>query len=170
MYLAHINFRPCDDAVLLDTVLDDRAGISVVRGSDEEDATAADHRLVTAGQAIDPELVLVLDQAADAEGWAHALQCHPDGSADVVSHRPEQLPFSVRWMVRDGDQDALGLILPATAPPLGRAAIRRAGHTVRVEPSGTFVADFRIGALEAEAAADMRTRIQTIQASAGTKQ
>jgi hypothetical protein len=38
-----------------------------------------------------------------------------DGSADFVSHRPDQLDHCLRWLCQTPSESALGLMLPATA-------------------------------------------------------
>ena len=82
MYLAHINFRPVDNASLLDTVPDDprhmRVRATLPKGYtpsdghrrllDEMLADPLKHRQIVAGRAIDPELVLSLDCRADDDG------------------------------------------------------------------------------------------------------
>jgi hypothetical protein len=176
LYLAHINFRPVDGAELVDAVVDDRADI-VVRPTDPgpdaspavrafHERVAADpgsHRHLSPGTPIEPELVLTMKVAADVDGWSHSLQRHPDGTADVVSHRPGDLPHAVRWVARCGDQEALGLLLPATAPPDGLAAARANGHIVMVEPGGHFTTDLRFGALDRAAADALTTRIAALR-------
>ncbi|MGE3874166.1 MAG: hypothetical protein AB7F74_14530, partial [Parvibaculaceae bacterium] len=116
MYLAHINFRPVDGARLIDTVPDDPrhmrvratlpAGYAPSEGHRqllaEMLADPRRHRQIVAGRAIDPELVLSLDCRADAAGVAHSMQLLPDGTADFVSHRPQELDHGVRWMSRGG--------------------------------------------------------------------
>ncbi|MER8574741.1 DUF4432 family protein [Mesorhizobium sp. M1338] len=166
MYLSHINFRPADGGRLIDTVADDHADI-VVRQvlppfftpSESylayRDAVVADpsrHRILTKGEPIDPELVLTMKAKADAEGWAHALQVHPDRTADFVSFRPDELNYAVRWITRGSDQDALGLVLPATAEPDGYLAAKERGRLVCVAPGEIFRCALRFGAMNAEEA------------------
>lgn len=162
MYLAHINFRPVDGGRLIDTVADDRTGIVVRQETPpglhiSEDhrnllaVLAADpshHRHITPGARIDPEIVLLLACEADAEGFAHGLQVHPGGSADAVSYRPGELPVAVRWMTRQGDQDALGLILPSTSGVDGYSAEKARGRLVTLAGGGTFSCRYRCGALD----------------------
>ena len=62
------------------------------------------------------------------DGWGHAMQLLPDGTADFISHRPEELPGGVRWMTRNADQDALGLFLPGTAEADGYTAEKAKGN------------------------------------------
>jgi hypothetical protein len=182
MYLAHINFLPADGGRLLDTVRDDRTGIAVRRvhpkGLQISDAQrrlveqlAADpaiHRHLTPSQRIDPEIVLFLTCAADPEGWAHALQLHPDGNADFVSYRPEELPVGVRWISRLGDQEALGLILPSTSGVDGYTAEKAKGRVVTLAGGGTYSCRYRCGALDATAAKAMVHQIEAVGREAGS--
>jgi hypothetical protein len=163
MYLAHVNFRPVDDGRLLDTCPDDASGLVVRQGDPAGLEVSADHRrLIEAwtaepalhrhlapGRRIDPEAVLELSCRADAEGWAHGMQLHPDGQADFISYRVAELPFAVRWMSRTGDQDALGLILPATAGVEGFTAEKAKGRLVTLEAGGARSFRYRCGALDA---------------------
>ena len=178
MYLAHINFRPSAGGRLVDSVADDRADI-VVRQvlppfftpSESylayRDAIVADpsrHRLLAEGEPIDPELVLTMKAKADIEGWAHALQVHPDGTADFVSFRPDELNYAVRWITRGRDQDALGLVLPATAEPDGYLAAKDRGRLVVGALEETFRCALRFGAMEADMAAKQEQMISNIRA------
>ncbi|WP_256753950.1 DUF4432 family protein [Mesorhizobium sp. Mes31] len=178
MYLAHINFRPADDGRLVDSVANDRADIVVRQVLPPfftpsksylayRDAIVADpsrHRMLTKGEPIDPELVLTMKAQADAEGWAHALQVHPDQTADFVSFRPSELNYAVRWITRGADQDALGLVLPATAEPDGYLAAKERGRLVHVAPGGIFRCALRFGAMTADRAARQERMISELRA------
>ena len=176
LYLAHINFRPVDGGVLIDTVRDDAHDIALraaelgpgeseaVRGYHA--AVARDsslHRTLAPGVPIEPELVLSMKATSDADGWAHAMQRHPDGQADFVSHRPSELPFAVRWITRAGERDALGLVLPATAPPDGLAAATANDQLVWIGPGETFRTTVRFGAAPASASRDLEGTIAAIR-------
>ena len=152
MYLAHINFRPVDGARLVDTVPDSKEAIRI-RTKIPEFFTPTEshkqllsdlernpglHRDIVKGRAIDPELVMGLDFKADADGWAHALQVLPDGTADFVSFKPSELGRGVRWMTRTANQEALGLFLPATAEADGYTAEKAKGNLVVVPAGGTW--------------------------------
>lgn len=176
LYLGHINFRPADDAALIDTVRDDSADVILRQPTLGEDvpeavrayhrAVAADpsaHRSLAAGVPVEPELVLTMRAAAGPDGWAHALHRHPDGSGDFVSHRPAELPFAVRWLTRSGDQDALGLVLPATAAPDGLAAATQKGQLVMIDPGASYRATMRFGVLDGAATAALSARIESIR-------
>jgi len=176
LYLAHINFRPVDGGVLIDTVRDDKRD-AIVRTPDlggdvspsvrsYHDAVAGDpsfHRVIEAGQPIEPEVVLTMKATAGTDGWTHALQRLPDGGGDFVSYRPADLPYAVRWITRSGDQDALGLVLPATAAPDGLAAATRNGQLIRIEPGSAFRTDFRFGALDTLGCQNLQSTIETIR-------
>lgn len=177
MYLAHINFLPVDGGRLLDTVADDGAGIVVRQDTppglhiteehrrllSELAADPSGHRHMVPGGRIDPEVVMLLDCEADAAGFAHGMQLHSDGSADVVSYRPAELPVAVRWISRLGDQEALGLILPATSGVDGYSAEKARGRVITLPGGGTYSCHYRCGALnsaDARALADQITQLK----------
>lgn len=176
MYLAHVNFRPMDGAVLIDTVPDDprhmRVRATLPAGYVPSEghrkllaemlADPRRHMQIVAGRAIDPELVLSLDCRADETGWAHSMQLLPNGSADFVSHRPSELDHGVRWMSRGGDLDALGLMLPATADPNGYTAEKAKGHLRLLPPQGEFRCALEFGALKKNEADQLRQKIDGI--------
>ena len=133
MYLAHINFRPADGGTLIDAVPNDTQSIrlrttlpDIFKPSEaftdmiaEMSADISKHRKIVKGRAIDPELVMGMDFAADDAGEAHTLMQHADGTGDFVTHRPARIPRAVRWMTRTEDQDAIGIVLPSTAEANG---------------------------------------------------
>lgn len=174
-YLAHINFRPINGAQLLDTLADDRHGLEL-RQPDLSETTPDDvrtyhtklrtdparHRSLEPGPVL-PEMVATMTLPAGQDGWTHALHYHSDGQGDAVSFRPDELPYAVRWITRGGDLDALGLILPSTAPPDGRASARRNGQMISLPPGGLFRSKMRISALLAQEAEAMANRIAVIR-------
>jgi hypothetical protein len=182
LYLAHINFRTVDDAVLVDSMAAGERGMRLrplpgnrfkpseayARMFEAVRADPGKHRTMTAGQMIDPELVLYLDVLADEAGWSHALQLLPDGSADFVSHRPDQLDKVIRWICRNEDQNALGLVLPATAEDHGYTAEKAKGNLRIVPPGGQWRCDYAFGALTPAEADDMQRQIAaTVQRAGG---
>lgn len=179
MYLAHVNFRVVDGSVIVDTA---RRGPRHVRIRanlppqltpstaylDLVEAVRADpeiHRRIDPARAIDPELVLLLDCVADDSGWAHALQLLPDGSADFISHRPDQLDHAVRWMTRTGDQEALGLLLPATAEVDGYSAEKAKGNLKLIPSQSSFRCNLEFGALDRSDAAALRAKIDRLMSA-----
>lgn len=178
MYLAHINFQPIDGAVIVDAIPDDATAMRVRTHLPDiftADATYRNllatiaarpglHRQIVPGRRVDPELVIALDCVAGKNGWAHAMQRLPAGSADFVSHRPSELDHAVRWMTRNGDEDALGLVLPATAEADGRTAERAKGNVKSLAPNAEFRCSVAFGALTEPETAAMSTEIEAAKA------
>jgi hypothetical protein len=152
MYMAHVNFRPIDDARLVysapctretarvRTVIPSHVQATPRYRKLLEDLAAdpARHNTLTPGMAFDPEVVFFLSYRADAKGWAHSLMVHPDGYASYIRHRPDVLDHGVRWISRTADQDCFGLALPSTAEPDGYHAEKAKGN-VKVLPGGKSV-------------------------------
>lgn len=177
MYLAHVNFRPVDGARLVDAVPDEpehfrvRTHMPNYRSAEQSyhdlmarfQADPASHREIVPGRRVDPELVAGMDYPAGADGWTHSMQLLPDGTADFISHRPSELGRGVRWMARNGDEDALGLYLPATAEADGRAAELAKGNVMLLAPGATFSTRLAFGALTADEAASMAAEIGALR-------
>jgi hypothetical protein len=176
MYLAHVNFRPVDHARLIDTVPAEAAHMRVraalpppfipsaeyaaLIGRMQRDPAA--QRIIDPDLAIDPELVLSLDPCTDAGGWAHGMQLLPDGAADFVSYRPDQLDHCLRWLCRTPAENALGLMLPATAEADGYTAEKTKGHLRLLPPGGEFRCEIEAGVLDPSAASQMQARIEAV--------
>jgi hypothetical protein len=110
----------------------------------------------------DPEVVFTIDAAGDAAGWAHSMQRLPDGTADYVAHRPEQLPYLIRWISRTPDQDCLGFAMPATAEPEGYTTEKAKGNLRSIGATQVWRCDFVVGVLDPSAATSMATTIATL--------
>lgn len=167
MYLAHINFRPVDGSVLLDTAPPE--GVRVL--SEDLETSQLDlirelperHRTISASLRYDPELVLALDCIAGPDGLVHAMQLHPDGQADFVTYRSADFDHAVRWISRTDGRDALGLLLPSTAEPEGYEAENAKGN-LKVLASGSAVSfAIEFGALDRQEAVGLREKIETTQ-------
>jgi hypothetical protein len=178
MYLAHINFRPVDYGRLVYSAPCTPATVRVRRsipshvhplpGYAEFLAELAEdpkrHHVLAPGLAFDPEVVFFVDYRADEAGWAHSLQMHPDGSADYVAHRPDQLDHGVRWICRTPDQDAIAIVSPATAEPEGYHAELAKGN-VRTLPGGQTVRfEMEMGYLPPDEAAQMEQKVNRLAA------
>jgi len=178
MYLAHINFRPVDNARLVYSAPYDPAHVrprtsipshvhplpGYKEFLDELAVHPEKHHVLAPGLAFDPEVVFFIDYQTDAEGWAHTLQVHPDGSADYVRHRPDQLSKGVRWICRTADQDAMGMILPATAEPEGLSAEIEKGNIRTFGPGESWRCDYEMGALSDQEAKAVEAKIKKITA------
>ena len=167
MYLAHINMLPVNGSTLVYSAIASPEHVRVRRTIpphvrpkpgyadflDKLSLNPALHHHLTPDLFFDPEVVFFIDYLADSTGWAHSLQLHPDGSADYVAHRLDQLPIGVRWICRTADQDALGLVLPATAEPEGFTAEKEKGNVQLLGPNESIQMNFRFGSLTAAEAA-----------------
>lgn len=178
MYLAHANFRPVEGGRLAYSAPCTPAHVRLRRGLPAHvsapkgyrellDQLAKDpalHNVFHDSTPYNPEVCLYLDYVADAAGWAHSLQILPDGRADYIAHRPLQLNKAIRWISNNGDEKALGLILPATAEPEGFAAEKAKGNVQEIPPGETRRVDLRLGSLLAAQAAAMEQAIAAILA------
>ncbi len=162
MYMAHVNFRPVDNGRLVYSAPCDPEHVRIrssipshVRPApgyreflDELAQNPEKHNVLKPGLKFDPEVVFYVDYRADGNGWAFTMQVHPeDGAADFISHRPAQLDHGVRWICRTADQDALGMVLPATAEPEGYSAEKAKGNIKVLPAGGEFFCEMEVGAL-----------------------
>ena len=140
-YLCHINHRPVNGARLCYTA--DRKKIKVNHevpdgyfSKADADATNAYLNMLDENPAImdkigepyqcyRPEIVFYAQYDADEFGNAYTMQVNPDGYSTFVIHRPEELPYGIRWISRTEDEDTMGMVLPATSEHLGRTYCRR---------------------------------------------
>jgi hypothetical protein len=176
MYLAHVNFRPVDNGQLVysapcnpDHVRVRSSIPSHIRPPAgyreflaELETNPVKHNVLAPGLAFNPEVVFFIDYQTDEAGWAHSMQIHPDGSADFINHRPAELDHGVRWISRTADQDALGLLLPATAEPEGYTTEKAKGNLKVLPPGGEFHFDLEVGALSPTETKEMKAKIEAI--------
>jgi len=160
-YLAHVNFLPVDNARLVYSA--PSAGVRVranipshVMANPDYAALIADlqanpaqHETIQPGRMFDPEVVFLIDYVADADGWGHTLQVHPDGGADYVRHRVAELPHVTRWISRTPNQDSLAMAEVGTSEPDGAILERKKGNALYLEPGDSFHTSFDVGALPA---------------------
>lgn len=178
MLLEHVNFIPVDGARLAQTALCNPESMPV-RANMPEFMEAPPgyrefvrllqqqperHLVFAPGQVYDPEIVLYVNYLADASGWARTLQIHPDGSADVVRHRPVQLNHGVRWVCRTADQDAFG-IEPCTAQVDGFGAEKKKGNVRFLPGDAVFTSELEVGALDADQTRHEEMLIEQVLAS-----
>ncbi len=176
MYLMHVNFKPIDHARLVYSAQPTPEHVRVRTGIPahikplpgyveflaELKAHPEKHHVLVPELMFDPEVAIFIDYLAGEDGWAHSLQVHPDGSADYVSHRPDQLPRATRWLCRTPDQDALALVEPGTAEPEGYLAEKAKGNLTVLPPKGVFTAHVLTGTLLAEEARTVEEAINRI--------
>ena len=161
MYMAHINFRPVNNGRLVYSAPCTAEHVRVRRSIPshirpkpgyvefirELERHPEKHNLLLPDLMFDPEAVFSIDYLADGDGWAHTMQVHPDGSADYVRHRPDQLDKGIRAISRTADRDAMGMVLPATAEPEGYLAEKAKGNIKILPPKGEFFCEMEMGTL-----------------------
>ncbi|MDR1744639.1 MAG: DUF4432 domain-containing protein [Planctomycetota bacterium] len=161
MYMAHVNFRIGDDARIVQTVgwsTDEillRTSIPAhVKPTPEFlafiDKLKVDPKateVIRKTDVYDPEIVFFLPKMkVGKDGLAHVLQIHMDGSSDVVSYDPRQLNKHARWILKNRNQNVIG-ILPATAEPEGYTAEKKKGNVRSLGPGESAVFAVRVGTL-----------------------
>jgi hypothetical protein len=172
-YLAHANFRPINDGRLVYSAQRTPAHVRVRSsipshikpgpGYKEFIAELGNeptrHEILSPDLPFDPEVVFFIDYLADAEGWAHTMQIHPDGAADYIRHRPDQLPKATRWISRTPDQDAIALVEAGTSEPEGYSAEKAKGNALVLGGGETFHCQLEMGALSAVQAVEIEEQI-----------
>lgn len=178
MYMAHVNFRPVDNGRLVYSAPCTPEHVRVrtqlpahvkppaghVEFLEELQEHPEKHNVLISDLKFDPEVVLYIDYLADEEGWAHNMQIHPDGYASYIRHRPDELDHGVRWISRIPNQDALGIVLPATAEPEGYLTEKAKGNIKILPPNGTVRFEVEAGLLRPEEAGQMEEKIGRILA------
>jgi hypothetical protein len=175
MYLAHINFRPVDYGRLVYTAqctpehvrvrshipahIQPGPGYAVFL--QELSFHPETHHVLTPDLAFDPEVVFFIDYLSDSDGWASAMQVHPDGSADYVRHHPDQLNHGIRWICRTRDQDALGFEA-GTAEVDGFTAEKKKGNLRELAPGEVFSCELEVGVLDAPGALSLMQEISQL--------
>lgn len=176
MYMAHVNWRPVDhgrlvysapstpDAVQLRESIPPHVKPSpaYLAFMDSLRKDPGRHEILSPELSFDPEIVFNIAYEADGDGWAHTMQVHPDGSADYIAHRPDELNVGVRWICRMADQDALGMVLPATAGPEGYTTEKKKGLVRELAGNATFSCEMDLGVLDGEEAAAVESKVRAI--------
>ncbi len=169
-YLCHINYRPFDGAKLIYTAKPENI---VVHEETDNPATKAYMKKLIENPAImnevdgktqsyAPEIVFTCTYDADEQGNAYTMQLLPDGYSCYVSHRPEQLPYGIRWISRTEDEDAMGMILPATAEHKGLTYCRERGQSRFIKKGETVSFNFETGILAPEDSQKLKEKINKI--------
>ncbi len=177
MYLAHINFLPVDQGRFVYSADPAKGQVRVrenlppsMSPSPELVAYVKElidhpekHHVLDPKLPYDPEIVFLIDYQADAQGWAHALHVHPDGSADYVSHKPAQLDTGIRWICRTPNQEALGMEA-GTAGPEGYTAEKKKGKVKVLAPDAEFLCEYKAGLVDAGQVPGIEKKINDILA------
>ncbi len=182
MYMMHINFRPVDNGELVYSADIDpstvrpfvsipshmkvSAGVEKLkRFLGELESNPEKHHVLDPNLPFDPEIVFSITYKADEDGWAHSMMVYPGDDAAYIAHKPDELPFGIRWIARTADEDALGLTLPATAEHKGYTA-EKEKNNLRILSGGESV-EFhtRAGHLQSGEVPQMKRKIEDIRRS-----
>lgn len=180
MYMGHINFRPVDYAELVYSAHYDSEHVRVNVNVPEHIKTNIPigqfinflnqlkenpilHHKIDPEALFDPEVVINISYLAGEDGWAHSLQIHPDGKADYVGHRIDQMDQALRWIARNPDQDAMGLVLPANSGNNGYLAEKAAGRVKSIKGGETICIELLIGQLDTFEVAEVKQKIEKIR-------
>ncbi len=179
MYLGHANFRPVDGSELVYSAKYDSEHIKVHKIIDPsapkeiaeplaaymdalEKEPALHHKIGAPNQYYDPEICFTIYYEADENGMAHTMQRMPDGNAFYISHPVEALPYGIRWMARTGEEDSLGMVLPATAEHLGFTHAQKNGQLKTLAPGAELNFSITLGLLEAAETEAIAKKIDNI--------
>jgi hypothetical protein len=172
-YLCHLNFRPVDGAELVYSADYDVKSVKVLRDPRDsaelrsfkdmiEGDVTRHHRVGSAGEVYDPEICFTIRYKGDGQGRAYTLQADGEGAC-YVSHPVDALPVGVRWISRTGNEDSMGMVLPATAEALGYSYIKRTGQMKVLPPLGVLCFDVEAGYIEGYRVREVRERIESIK-------
>ena len=174
-YLCHINHRPVDGAKLVYTADPKKIVVhhevpegyypdwaaktnAYLNALDKDQSIMND--VGAEGQFYAPEIVFNCTYEADEEGKAYTMQVNPDGTATYVIHRPQQLPFGVRWIARTGDEEAMGMVLPATAEHKGYIYCKQRGYEKYLPKNESVTYTMETGVLTKEESEKMQGKIK----------
>lgn len=172
-YLCHINYRPIDGAELYynakrENVIPHREvpeNYPKAKETNEyidrllKDASIMD-KIDKNTQSYAPEIVFTCKYDSDENGDAHTMQVLPDGYSCYVKHRPEELPFGIRWVARTDDEDALGMVLPATAEHKGYLYCKERGYEKYVASGDSITFHMTTGILTPEETEKIKNKIK----------
>ena len=176
-YLCHINHRPQNGSTLSysaprDTIIVNHEvpeGYDAVNGGktnaflDKLDKNPGlMDKVGNPEEAYMPEIVFCCFYKADEEGNAYTMQVMPEGDSVYVIHRPEELPFGVRWIARTKDEDAMGMVLPATAEHKGYLYCKEKGYSRFVATGETVTFHMETGLQDKAATEAMQKKIDAI--------
>ena len=171
MYLCHINFRPFEGAELVACTKYDAGHIKLYRseGSKElleyfdrlEKDFSIMNKVDKSAQVYDPEICFGIKYESDEDGRAYTLQDTGNGAC-YVSHPADILTNGVRWISRTNNEDAMGMVLPATGEHLGYNNAKEKGQIRTLEAEGKISFTIEAGYIDADEAVKVREKISSI--------
>jgi hypothetical protein len=177
MYMCHVNFRPVEHGRIVQSVDWAKENMELrtvipehVKASQafidflarlEEDPRLTE--VIKPEDEYNPEIAFFIHSPqVDENGWSHYMQVHPDGSADYIRYKPEELDHNTRWISRTEDQAGLGLALPATCDPEGYTAEKKKGNIKEIPAKSSVSFSVVAGYLNPEEAKEMEALIGKI--------
>jgi hypothetical protein len=177
MYMCHVNFRPVEYGRIVQCVDWTKEGMEVRTAIPDHVKVSQDFReflaqleenprlteVIKPEDEYNPEIAFFMNSAqADENGWSHYMQVHPDGSADYIRYRPDELDHNTRWISRTDDQAGLGLALPATCDPEGYSAEKKKGNIKEIPARSSVSFSVVAGYLGQESAEAMESHIDSV--------
>jgi len=180
MYMCHINYRPVDHGRIVQSVPWDTkhmvlrtyipAHVTVSKKflgfMDKVKDSPALTQVLKPKDEYDPEIAIFMNgPRVDEGGFCHFMQVHPDGTADYVGYRPDLMDHPTRWIMRTGEQEAVGIALPSTCDPEGYTAEHKKGNIKEVPGNSTVAMKVRTGVLNKKEALAMEGHIAKLMKS-----
>ena len=175
-YLCHINYLPVESSHLYYSAKHENitAHSEVPEGYPKEKETkdyiqrlnenmSLMDTLDKKSQSYAPEIVFTCIYDADECGNAYTMQQFPDGYSCYVCHRPEELPFGIRWIARTEDEDALGMVLPATAEHKGYLYCKEHGQEKYLASGESLTIHLKTGLIDPEKSEKLKQKIKNIK-------
>ena len=177
MYMCHINYRPVDhgrivqslpwdpDHMVLRTSIPEHISVSdsFLKFMDRLEVEPSLTDMLKPEDEYKPELAIFMKEPkTDSQGLCHFMQVHPDGQADYVGFNPELMDHPTRWIMRTGEQEALGIALPSTCDPEGYTAEKRKGNIKLIAGGTSVILAVKTGVLDKNRAAKMEKHIQSL--------
>lgn len=179
-YMCHINFRPVDGSRLSYSAhrtavkphywRSDRLSPEKQAAYDRffqqlQQTPEIQDAVDRSTQMYEPEICSTVSYLHDEDNNAYCMQIMPDGYACYVRYDPTVLPIGLRWIARTGTEDAMGMVLPATAEHLGYHYCK-AHHMERyLEKGQRVVYQIETGVLSPDEARQTDEKIQHILAA-----
>lgn len=169
MYLCHINFAPIDDAKIICSAKSDSQHIIPYNNGGSQELQDYMKRIVEnpdvmtivgqKGQCYDPEICCRVLYESDEQGRAYTMQ-YTDCGACFVSHPTDVLSNGVRWISRTNNEDAMGMVLPATAEHIGYEHAKATGQLKVLGPNEVLKFYMEAGFIEKEKADEYKDKIK----------
>jgi len=161
LYLCHVNFRPLEGAKLSYNADLVKIHKDIPENLPPEKANELKNYMEALSenptlqniidgktQSYEPEIVFTYDYKPDEKGWGQCLQALPDGNTDYVACRLKELPIGIRWIARTDHEDAMGMLLPATAEHLGYNYCKKTGQIKYLAANESITFMVKAGVLE----------------------